>query len=58
MQALRLAKPAWLAGVLVALPLPAGVHTVEFPLLEAGRATRPFGAPANAPPPHVSTGSG
>jgi hypothetical protein len=39
MQALRRARPAWLAGLLVAMVLPLGAHTLEFALLKLGRAT-------------------
>ena len=39
MQALRRARPAWLAGLLVALLLPACAHTLEFALLKLGGAT-------------------
>jgi hypothetical protein len=40
MQALRRARPAWLAGLLVALVLPAGAHALEFALLKLGGATQ------------------
>ena len=39
MQALRRARPAWLAGLLIALVLPAAAHLLEFALLKAGGAT-------------------
>ena len=39
MQALRRARPAWLAGLLVALLLPACAHLLEYALLKAGAAT-------------------
>jgi hypothetical protein len=39
MQALRCARPAWLAGLLVSVILPAGAHTVEFAALKVGGAT-------------------
>jgi hypothetical protein len=39
MQALRRARPAWLAGLLVALVLPACAHLLEFALLKVGGAT-------------------
>ena len=39
MQGLRRAKPAWLAGLLVALLLPACAHLLEFALLQAGGAS-------------------
>jgi hypothetical protein len=39
MQALRCAQPAWLAGLLVALVLPASAHTLEYFLLRIGAAT-------------------
>jgi len=39
LQALRRARPVWLAGLLVALVLPAGAHLVEFGLLKLGRAS-------------------
>jgi hypothetical protein len=39
MQALRRARPAWLAGVLVALVLPASAHVLEYALLKVGGAT-------------------
>ena len=38
-QALRAARPAWLAGVCVAVLLPACVHSLEFAILRAGHAT-------------------
>lgn len=38
MQALRRARPVWLAGLLVALVIPAGAHFLEFALLRLGRA--------------------
>jgi hypothetical protein len=40
MQAFRRARPAWVAGSLVAVILPAGAHTVEFAALKAGGATQ------------------
>jgi hypothetical protein len=39
MQALRRARPAWLAGLLVGLMLPACAHLLEFVLLKVGGAT-------------------
>jgi hypothetical protein len=39
MQALRRARPAWLAGLVVSLLLPAAAHTLEFGLLKLGGAT-------------------
>ena len=39
MQALRRARPAWLAGLLVALVLPLVAHILEFALLKFGGAT-------------------
>jgi hypothetical protein len=39
MQALRRARPAWLAGLLIALVLPLCAHTLEYGLLKAGGAT-------------------
>jgi hypothetical protein len=39
MQALRRARPAWLAGSLVALVLPGCAHLLEYGLLKAGGAT-------------------
>jgi hypothetical protein len=39
MQAFRRARPAWLAGALVAIVLPASAHTLEYALLKAGQAT-------------------
>jgi hypothetical protein len=39
MQALRAARPAWLAGLLVALVLPASAHGLEYFLLRIGEAT-------------------
>jgi hypothetical protein len=39
MQALRKARPAWLAGALVALVLPTCAHTLEYGLLKVGGAT-------------------
>jgi hypothetical protein len=38
MQAMRRARPAWLAGTLVALVLPASAHMLEYALLKAGGA--------------------
>jgi hypothetical protein len=38
-QAFRAAQPAWLAGLLVAVILPAGVHTLEYESLRAGHAS-------------------
>jgi len=38
MQALRRARPEWLAGLLVALVLPAVAHALEFALLKLGAA--------------------
>jgi hypothetical protein len=38
MQSLRRARPAWLAGLLIALVLPALAHVLEFALLKAGGA--------------------
>jgi len=39
LQAFRAARPAWLAGLSVALILPAAAHTLEFLALKAGHAT-------------------
>jgi hypothetical protein len=39
MQALRRARPAWLAGLLVAVVLPTWAHALEFALLKLGGAT-------------------
>ena len=39
MQALSRARPAWLAGLLIALVLPGGAHTLEYGLLKFGGAT-------------------
>ena len=39
MQALRRARPAWAAGLLIAVVLPACAHLVEFALLRIGGAT-------------------
>ena len=39
MQALRRARPAWMAGLLLALILPAGAHTLEYAALVFGGAT-------------------
>jgi hypothetical protein len=39
MQELRHARPAWLAGALVAVVLPAGAHVVEYAMLKAGGAS-------------------
>ncbi len=39
MQALRRARPAWLAGLLIALVLPGGAHALEYGLLKFGGAT-------------------
>lgn len=39
MQALRSARPAWLASLLVALVLPASAHGLEYVLLRVGEAT-------------------
>jgi hypothetical protein len=39
LQAFRAARPAWLAGLCVALILPGGAHTFEFLALKAGHAT-------------------
>jgi hypothetical protein len=38
-QAFCCAEPAWIAGVLIALIVPAGVHGVEYTLLRAGHAS-------------------
>jgi len=38
MQAMRRARPAWLAGTLVAVVLPTSAHTLEYALLKAGGA--------------------
>ena len=39
LQAFRRARPAWLAGVSVAIILPGAAHTLEFLALKAGHAT-------------------
>jgi hypothetical protein len=39
MQALRCARPAWLAGLLVALGLPGSAHALEYALLKVSGAT-------------------
>ncbi len=39
LQAFRAARPAWLAGLFVALILPGSAHTLEFLALKAGHAT-------------------
>jgi hypothetical protein len=39
LQAFRGARPAWLAGLLAAMLLPAAVHTLEYLALQAGHAT-------------------
>jgi hypothetical protein len=38
MQAMRRARPAWLAGTLVAVVLPTSAHTLEYALLKVGGA--------------------
>jgi hypothetical protein len=44
MQAFRDAQPAWLAGLAVAVVLPATAHAFEFAMLRAGHATHVFTA--------------